>query len=40
LLELAVPGTLAAVSFAELRAGDLDGALSWLWRLLDANADE
>ncbi len=29
------PGTMTGVSFTQLRAGDKDGSLSWLWQLLN-----
>jgi hypothetical protein len=32
---VALPGTLAAVTFRDLRAGDLAGDLSWLWQRVD-----
>jgi hypothetical protein len=35
---LAVPQELQGVSFAELRAGDRDGGLAWLWTRLDVGA--
>ena len=35
---VAVPGTLTAVTFRDLRAGDMAGDLSWLWQRLDAGA--
>jgi hypothetical protein len=31
-----VPNTLSAVSFAELRAGDRGGQLSWLWNRVNS----
>lgn len=33
---LALPASLAPVSFEELRAGDRDGSLAWLWKRVDS----
>lgn len=35
---VAIPATLTGVPFRDLRAGDLDGTLSWLWQRVDTGA--
>jgi hypothetical protein len=35
---ITIPETLQGLSFADLRAGDLDGSLTWLWRRIDRRA--
>jgi parallel beta-helix repeat protein len=35
---ISVPSTMSAITFRELRAGDQESQLSWLWKRLDATA--